>query len=391
MASHGVVESMEFKQMKAALVGERTRREQGGKDKDEERAREIALRKHAEKDTGRATNKLRPITVDSRKPAASCMSCNTKKPGRNLVYCTQRCLRGLLEGGMLDKSCPNHELHRKHGDHHSITSKTFLSLMQQQLFHNPEADCYPLNIQGSRGALFQVRLISHGYTGAAKCTVYAYVSDLIHEGSVYKQLEKIQGIYVPVCLGNIDLDRVFSYDWGVQITHMMFMSWGGNRVDREPNLPNLQLVTRQALDAIHAIHELGILHQDVMPRNLLWNEEVQRVMFIDFERSFITTPTPSPPLLRPTINSSLIPISLNGKQKRTFEIKNTSMIDLEEQGQGQGLEKPNIRILSEDNGETEVHEVEPEAKSLAKSFSLEVDCLKGELSEVLDPVRVIKH
>ena len=198
----------------------------------------------------------------------------------------------------------------KHGDYHSITSETFLLLVRQQLFKNLDAGCYPLYVQGSRGALFKVQLLSHGYTVAAKCTIYAYVEDLVHEGEVYKQLEKIQGIHIPVCLGNINLERIYTFYCGVQIVHKMLMAWGGSRIDSPSSLPKLQLVTKQAIHAIHAIHELGILHMDASPRNFLWSDELQRVIFIDFERAVIKMPMP--PL---TANSALMLNSPNPKRK----------------------------------------------------------------------------
>ncbi|KAF2254140.1 hypothetical protein BU26DRAFT_379243, partial [Trematosphaeria pertusa] len=34
-----------------------------------------------------------------------------------------------------------------------------------------------------------------------------------------------------------------------------------------------------------AIHNLGVLHKDLEPRNILWSEETGRVMVIDFERA----------------------------------------------------------------------------------------------------------
>ena len=42
-----------------------------------------------------------------------------------------------------------------------------------------------------------------------------------------------------------------------------------------------------AVEGIKAMHALGVLHRDVATRNILWNEERGRVMFIDFERSVV--------------------------------------------------------------------------------------------------------
>jgi hypothetical protein len=37
--------------------------------------------------------------------------------------------------------------------------------------------------------------------------------------------------------------------------------------------------------SLRAIHNLGVLYSDPILGNMIWNEEIQRVMFIDFERA----------------------------------------------------------------------------------------------------------
>ena len=207
---------------------------------------------------------------------------------------------------------------------------------------------------------------------AAKCTINVYESDLLYEGLVYKQLESVQGTHIPVCLGNIDLDRVYSYDCGIQITHMMFMAWVGQRIDCQSPPSNLQLVTKQAIDAIHAIHELGVLHLDVMPRNLLWNEELQRVMFIDFERSEIMTPLPK------SHKHPLMPISPNHKRKLAPETNDTLTINGKWQGQDL-FGKSKFQIFAEKNGAYETHKGKFNTRISAEAFSIEVEGLKREL------------
>lgn len=205
---------------------------------------------------------------------------------RAMAYCTQRCLRGLLTGGLLDEDCPNFGTHRKRDKYHCLDSSTFRELMRKQLSDSLVTDCHALDKQGSRGALFKVRLTSHGYTVAAKCTIWAYISDLLHEAEVYKQLKEIQGIYIPVCLGNIDLPDVLAYS-SVHFVHMMFLSWGGQCIELQPELFEEPHIMDQAVEAMRAIHQLGVLHCDTAPRNILWSEDVNHVMFIDFEQSKI--------------------------------------------------------------------------------------------------------
>jgi hypothetical protein len=135
--------------------------------------------------------------------------------------------------------------------------------------------------------MFKVTLTSHGYTVAAKGTVLAFVQDLKYESKVYDRLRSVQGHYVPVCLGNIDLKRPYFYDVGVRIVHMMLLSWAGEQFDRidRSSINNRRLLREDAARSIRAIHNLGVLHRDIRPPNVLWNKELRQAMVIDFERS----------------------------------------------------------------------------------------------------------
>jgi hypothetical protein len=154
--------------------------------------------------------------------------------------------------------------------------------MRDQLARDRDSNCEPLYIQGARGALFKLTLASHGYTVAAKGTISDFIPDLQHEATVYNRLRSIQGIYVPVCLGAIDLVRPYHHH-GSKIVHMLFLSWSGMGIDRHMDRNNMDDVLDRATSALRAIHQLGVLHHDAMPRNLLWNG--QGVMVVDFERA----------------------------------------------------------------------------------------------------------
>ena len=205
-------------------------------------------------------------------------------------YCTQRCLMGIMDQGEFDDKCPNVLEHAREGTdhHHSLDSQDFLWLIQQQLKKDRDADCHPLWIQGARGAMFKVSLASHGYTVAAKATVFAFVTDLKHEQAVYECLRTLQGTYVPVCLGGVDL-LIPYYHRGVELIHMMFMAWGGAALGEcSQILGHIEKdVSQMAAEGMEAMHALGVLHRDVATRNMLWNEECGRVMFVDFERSVV--------------------------------------------------------------------------------------------------------
>ena len=226
--------------------------------------------------------------------------------GKGGQYCTQKCLLGLVEGGLLDKTCPNVWDHG--GSHHRIDQPTFLDLMRKQLSKDLDTDCEPVGVHGARGALFKVRLTSHGYILAAKCTVINFVCHLNQEAAIYKHLRPIQGVHVPVHLGNIDLDRPYFYEGIAKIVHMMFLSFGGKLISQRINGDNRLYLTERVERSIRAVHQLGVLHRDAMPRNILWNAEVGQAMIIDFERSEILKP-----------RAVLGVISPNRKRKRVPE------------------------------------------------------------------------
>ncbi|KAI9762281.1 MAG: hypothetical protein M1840_001425 [Geoglossum simile] len=206
-------------------------------------------------------------------------------------FCTQKCLRGLLtRGGLLDQRCPNVSGHRHHdrgSNRHPLDRETVLVLLREQLARTLDEDCRPLGRQGSRGAMFKVTLTSHGYTLVAKGTVLAFAEDLRREYQVYQCLNSIQGFFVPVCLGNVDLVNPYHYDVGVRIVHMMFLSWAGDSLYDGGACGDKPSLAEEVARSIKAIHRAGVLHRDVRTPNLCWNSEVGQVMVIDFERSEI--------------------------------------------------------------------------------------------------------
>ncbi len=220
-------------------------------------------------------------------------------------YCTQNCLRGLVDGGPLDMLCPNARHHGK--GFHQIDQLTFISLIRKQLADDLDTDCKPASLPGACGVLFRVRLRSHGYIVAAKCTPADSARCLKWEAIVYEQLRPIQGVHVPVHLGNIDLETPYFYEGIAELAHMMFLSFGGRPILRYLTEKRACLA-RHVDTSTHAIHDLGVLHGDLMPRNILWNQETGRVMVIDFERAKMVKP-----------RVVLGPLSANRKRKAKIE------------------------------------------------------------------------
>lgn len=201
-------------------------------------------------------------------------------------YCTQACLLGLVQQTGLDKNCPNVALHRRRvkDNRHAVNKRMFRQLLQRQLGEDLDHDCEPLGKQGARGALFKITLRQFGYTLAGKGTVQAFVEDLRYEGRVYQRLKSLQGSVIPVHLGNIDLAKVYYLDIGVRIQHMTMMAWVGEQAAADGEVTHCQ-IDEQVRSTVEEIRWFGVTHGDLHGPNILWSQELERVMLIDFERS----------------------------------------------------------------------------------------------------------
>ncbi|PGH08937.1 hypothetical protein GX51_00994 [Blastomyces parvus] len=227
-------------------------------------------------------------------------------------YCTQKCLLGLVNGGPLDRTCPNV---REHGTEvHKIDHPTFLSLLKAQILQEvvdpwtQPLGCESLHRHGARGALFEVILFQYGYTLVGKGFPPEFGHYLRHEKALYNHLQPIQGVHIPVCLGTIDVSkRPMFYDGIADIPHLLFLAHAGTEVSK-CDVAEAQIVSA-ASEALQAIHALGVLHRDAETRNMFWSAEDENVLVIDFERAEILLPERAP----------LGNTSPNQKRKREIE------------------------------------------------------------------------
>ncbi|KKZ60785.1 hypothetical protein EMCG_04526 [[Emmonsia] crescens] len=212
-------------------------------------------------------------------------------------YCTQKCLLGLLNGGPLDRACPNV---KEHGtDVHKIDHPTFLSLLVAQILQkivDPWTDplgCESLHWHGARGALFEVILFQYGYRLVGKGFPPEFGRYLRHEKALYNKLQPIQGVHIPVCLGTIDVSkRPMFYDGIADIPHFLLLAHAGTKISKCDVVKDE--IVSAASESLRAIHALGVLHHDAEIRNLFWSEEGENVLVIDFERSEILHPERAP-------------------------------------------------------------------------------------------------
>ncbi|KAM0554146.1 hypothetical protein ACHAPJ_006945 [Fusarium lateritium] len=197
-------------------------------------------------------------------------------------YCTQECMLGLKKNGQLDENCPNVALHRRASGStsHSINADDLRERIRVELgrpVHRLRS-IKPLEGDGKygeTGALFKLSLRHFGYTFVGKGTFAAAVKRLQHEAEVYTRIEPLQGHFVPVCLGSIDLDTPFPLA-AADIVYMLLMSWAGDALtvadDFLPELPRFQGLLRT----------YGVIHDDLRQQNVVRNHERGHIMLIDF-------------------------------------------------------------------------------------------------------------
>lgn len=104
-----------------------------------------------------------------------------------------------------------------------------MPLIQNQLAEHADHICEPLGLQGARGVL-KIALVSHGCVFVKKGTVPAFMPDLFHEEYIYERLKALQGATIPVCLGDIRLNKIYYLDLRIRISHMLVLSWASTLV-----------------------------------------------------------------------------------------------------------------------------------------------------------------
>lgn len=199
-------------------------------------------------------------------------------------FCTQTCLLGLQNGGVLDDCCPNVNLHRQDRDdpRHPINAEDLVILLKRQLDENIDRNCTPFGICGAYGAPFKLTCAIYGYTVVGKGTTSGLWKEVSREAQIYQILRKVQGSAVPVFLGTVDLAKVYFLHGAGEIRHMLVLGWGG---ESTATIEQSARLHREIQRSRKEIHSLGILHQDLRPDNILWNDELGRALIIDFHRS----------------------------------------------------------------------------------------------------------
>ncbi|KAL3468709.1 hypothetical protein BJX99DRAFT_242872 [Aspergillus californicus] len=213
--------------------------------------------------------------------------------GRHVAqFCTQRCLLGLQQAGVIDPLCPNAELHisGRHSDRHPIDAETLVHMLKEQLDNDLDHNFTPMGFRGSVSAPFKVTSATHGYTIVGKATTSQRWRLVSREADVYRILQRAQGSAIPVFLGAIDLANIYFLHGAGDIRHMLLMGWGGEDLS---HLKSAKSLHPAIIRSLNEIHSLGVVHQDLRRENILWNAELDRALIIDFHRCALDyRPTP---------------------------------------------------------------------------------------------------
>ncbi|KAF2972865.1 hypothetical protein GQX73_g814 [Xylaria multiplex] len=224
-------------------------------------------------------------------------------------YCTQACLRGLVQDEGVDYSCPNVLLHLeaqrracrlkgpRWGGRHAITVDELRELVQHQLLENVELDCQCLLEDGARGAigcLFKITVTGFGYTLVAKGVETLHHRRLQREMDVYNKLDAQQGLLIPVCLGIVRLLLPYPMVDCTLVTHMLLMSYAGEPLHWQPLRQKLERtginVDKEERRTIRDLRALGLTDEDdISNGNIMWCAETNRAMKIDFDQAYVST------------------------------------------------------------------------------------------------------
>ncbi|KAL4981511.1 hypothetical protein BDW68DRAFT_172275 [Aspergillus falconensis] len=174
-------------------------------------------------------------------------------------------------------------LHRQSNNdrQHPTTSVALVDSLKAQLDENIDR-CTPLGSCGAYGAPFKLTCATYGYTVIGKGTTSGLWEEVSREVQVYQLLRKAQGSAVPVFLGTINLAKTYFLHGAGPIRHILVMGWGGESTAVMELAPWLLLEIHRSKKEIE---DLGIIHEDLRPDNILWNKELGQALIIDFHRS----------------------------------------------------------------------------------------------------------
>lgn len=202
-------------------------------------------------------------------------------------FCSHECLFKIVrnEESSIDH-CPNHTAHSDQ----SLSHDQFLGLLQSQLQGDETVGLTSLGMSGRSGVLYMVRILITGHCLVAKGYRHEDVGWLQNELAVYERLQALQGKFIPVCCGVVDLPKAYKSTESRAVQHLLLLSWAGETLNaRGPVIDQFGIdfsaLEPQLLSGLEQMHEKQVVHGDAERRNMIFDRESQRLMIVDFERS----------------------------------------------------------------------------------------------------------
>lgn len=215
---------------------------------------------------------------------------NTRNRGTierpTLPYCTQACLLGLARDLDLDENCPNVGMHHRGQtcEKHLTMKEDLCSLINRQLANNLDENCECLDREvlfGVTGVLYKISATDYGYTFVPKGVQLPDKPRCDYEARVYAHLSSLQGMKVPVHLGNVTLQPPYPLVSLARVTQMMLMSWAGESLRLQSWLENVHIETEKER-TLQSLVSSGLNKYVVGLINLAFSSERQQVMAYGF-------------------------------------------------------------------------------------------------------------
>ena len=225
---------------------------------------------------------------------------------KDMRYCSVKCLYGLKNGGPVDDDCPNVSHHpRKDNGHHDQTARQVVSATRAALAPPSAATMY--RVPGAFGRVGQLLKVSSGearYVFVLKATCddeqpheqMSNRSYLLRESEIYKrQLQELQGHYVPVRLGYFGLYNPVPgtasitnplQPHALDCSYFLALSYGG-----EPyRQAGPDAITQAADNAEDLIGAAGVSRYYKKKEHALVHPDTGDVVVVDFDDSKLRIP-----------------------------------------------------------------------------------------------------
>ncbi|TIA23222.1 hypothetical protein D6C81_03044 [Aureobasidium pullulans] len=196
-------------------------------------------------------------------------------------FCSHDCLLKIVRNEESSiNHCPNHTAH---GDQ-SLSHDRFLGLLGCQLQGDEPIGLTSLGMSGRTGPDFR------DWSPFSCKRLPTRRPRLQNELAAYERLRALQGEFIPVCCGAVDLPKAYNTTESRAVQHLLLLSWAGETLNARGSVIDqfgidFSSLEPQLLSGLEQMHEKQVVHGDAERRNMIFDRGSQRLMMVDFERS----------------------------------------------------------------------------------------------------------